>query len=325
LINSVELIIGPMFAGKTTGLINRVAHAELANQRCLVLKYSRDVRYSRSNMATHNPRFRAAVLCDHLLPNLPRAPKCDVVAIDGAQFFPDRVEFCAALVMRRKRVLVAGLDGTFQRQPFGRVADLIPLCASVDKPTAVCRETGEAAAFSHRKTSATEVELIGGNDRYAASCRAVMVGRRTASDISLILGPRGAGKTAKLRREVGDGSIYRSKLLTVEELGDCSRVGADDAEDVEGVCEWAETIANAGKRVVVAALDCAANGWMPREILDLVPRSERVAKPGLRCQLDLSGRGAPDTVRVNPSYDRICRGTYCEGARSSALNSSPRG
>jgi thymidine kinase len=120
------MIIGPMFAGKTTELINRVAHAELANQRCLVLKYSPDVRYSQSNVATHNLRFHAAVPCDHLLPNLPRALKCDVVAIDDAQFFPDLVEFCAALAMRRNRVVVAGLDSTFQRQPFGRVADLIP-------------------------------------------------------------------------------------------------------------------------------------------------------------------------------------------------------
>jgi thymidine kinase len=293
LINSVELIIGPMFARKTTELINRVAHAELANQRCLVLKYSRDVRYLQSNVAAHNLRFHAAVPCNHLLPNFPLALKCDVVAIDEVQFFPDLVEFCAALAMRRNRVVVAGLDGTFQRQPFGRVADLIPLWASVDKLTAVCRETGEAAANSHRKTSATEVELIGGNDTYAAACRAVMVGRRTAGDISLILGPRGAAKTAKLRREVGDAPIYRSKLPTAEELADCSRVGVDDAEDVERVCEWAETMANTGKRVVVAALDRATNGWMPREILNLVPRSERVAKLGLRCQSDLSGRGAP--------------------------------
>jgi thymidine kinase len=75
---SVELIIGPMFAGKTTELINRVASMELASQRCLVLKYSRDVRYSQSAVATHNMRLHEAVPCDCLLPNLPKALKCVV-------------------------------------------------------------------------------------------------------------------------------------------------------------------------------------------------------------------------------------------------------
>jgi thymidine kinase len=237
-----------MFAGKTTELINRVASVELASQRCLVLKYSRDVRYSQSAVATHNMRLHEAVPCHCFRPNLPKALKCDLIAIDEAQFFPDLIEFCGALAMRRKRVVVVGLDGTFQRRPFGRVPDLIPLCTSVEKLTAVCQETGEAAAFSHRKTSATKVELIGRNDIYSAASRTVMVGCQTVGDISLILGPRGAGKTAKLGKEVGDGPVYVKMLPTLGEISDCRHVGVDDAEDVEGVCEWADMMATADKR-----------------------------------------------------------------------------
>ena len=295
---SIELIIGPMFAGKTTELINRVVKAERSNQWCLVLKYCRDVRYSQSNVATHDLQMHAAVPCDRLLPILPTALDCDLVAIDEGQFFPYLMEFCEALATRGKRVVVAGLDGTFQRRPFGHIPELIPLCASVYKLTAVCRETGEAAAFSHRRTSATEIELIGGSDIYAAACRAVMVGSRTAGDISLILGPRGAGKTAKLRKEVGDGPIYMNRLPTIDEIAGCVRIGIDGAENIEGVCEWADTMANAGKRIVVAALDSAADGRMPPEILELVPRSERVTRLVLRCQSERSAKDVTPTPGV---------------------------
>ena len=45
-----------------------------------------------------------------------------VIAIDEAQFFPDLLEFCTeASDLDNKQVLVAGLDGDFQRQRFGQV------------------------------------------------------------------------------------------------------------------------------------------------------------------------------------------------------------
>ena len=45
-----------------------------------------------------------------------------VIAIDEAQFFGDLVEFCAAAADHEaKHVIVAGLDGDFQRRRFGQV------------------------------------------------------------------------------------------------------------------------------------------------------------------------------------------------------------
>ena len=66
----------------------------------------------------------------------------------------------------RKVVIVAALDGTFERKPFGSVCNLIPLAEHVEKLTAVCRVTGGDASFSRRLGSETEVELIGGAETY---------------------------------------------------------------------------------------------------------------------------------------------------------------
>ena len=51
----------------------------------------------------------------------------DVVGIDEGQFFPDVVEFCDGAANLGKTVVVAALDGTFERKPFGNIVSLIPL------------------------------------------------------------------------------------------------------------------------------------------------------------------------------------------------------
>ena len=43
----IELIIGPMFAGKSTELLRRMRRLEIAGKRCLSIKYSKDDRYSK--------------------------------------------------------------------------------------------------------------------------------------------------------------------------------------------------------------------------------------------------------------------------------------
>lgn len=51
---SIELIIGPMFAGKSTELLRKVKRHEISGKRCLYIKYSEDSRYSQDSIATHD-------------------------------------------------------------------------------------------------------------------------------------------------------------------------------------------------------------------------------------------------------------------------------
>lgn len=54
----------------------------------------------------------------------------DVIGVDEGQFFPDIVEWCDMQAQKYgKIVVVAALDGTFQRQPFGKVLEVcVALC-----------------------------------------------------------------------------------------------------------------------------------------------------------------------------------------------------
>jgi len=50
----IELIIGPMFAGKSTELVRRVKRFEISGKKCLTIKYQSDSRYSSNHISTHD-------------------------------------------------------------------------------------------------------------------------------------------------------------------------------------------------------------------------------------------------------------------------------
>lgn len=88
----------------------------------------------------------------------------DVIAIDEGQFFPDvpphliqLVEMCERMANEHKVVIVAGLDGTFQRKPFGRILELIPLAEKVIKLSAVCMYCSKDAPFTQRTVDNCEI------------------------------------------------------------------------------------------------------------------------------------------------------------------------
>ncbi|KAK2112168.1 hypothetical protein P7K49_011915 [Saguinus oedipus] len=89
----------------------------------------------------------------------------------AAARFPDIVEFCEAMANAGKTVIVAALDGTFQRKAFGTILNLVPLAESVVKLTAVCMECFREAAYTKRLGTEKEVEVIGGADKYHSVCR----------------------------------------------------------------------------------------------------------------------------------------------------------
>jgi len=167
----IQLIIGPMFSGKSTELIRRIRRYTVAKRKCLVVKYQKDTRYSSESMATHDRQQWMAMPCEKLEDLREIANSCDVIGIDEGQFFQDIISFTEEMANHGKIVIVAALDGTFQRKPFGKICELIPLAESVVKLTAICQGCQNPASFSKRLGDEKEIELIGGSDKYIATCR----------------------------------------------------------------------------------------------------------------------------------------------------------
>ncbi|XP_054449121.1 thymidine kinase, cytosolic [Pteronotus mesoamericanus] len=166
----IQVILGPMFSGKSTELMRRVQRFQIAQYKCLVIKYAKDTRYS--NMFSTHDRSTMEALPACLLRDVTQeALGVDVIGIDEGQFFPDIVEFSEAMANEGKTVIVAALDGTFQRKAFGAILNLVPLAESVVKLNAVCMECFREAAYTKRLGMEKEVEVIGGKDKYHAVCR----------------------------------------------------------------------------------------------------------------------------------------------------------
>lgn len=82
------------------------------------------------------------------------------------------VEFCEKAANQGKVVIVASLDGSYLREPFKEVMDLIPKAENVTKLTAVCASCAADAAFTLRKTTEKALHVVGGADKYQPMCRA---------------------------------------------------------------------------------------------------------------------------------------------------------
>ncbi|EDV20610.1 uncharacterized protein TRIADDRAFT_31584, partial [Trichoplax adhaerens] len=165
------LILGPMFSGKTTELMRRVRRLQIGNQSCVIIKYANDNRYDKDGVATHDLQIAKAISSNDLFSIESQAESYGVIGIDEGQFFPDVVPFAEHMANKGKLVIVAALDGTFQRKGFGDFLNLIPLAEDVMKLSAVCMLCYSEGAFTKRLSSEQTVEVIGGTDKYMAVCR----------------------------------------------------------------------------------------------------------------------------------------------------------
>jgi len=167
----IQIIFGPMFSGKTTELMRRLKRYQIANHKVLIVKYAKDVRYDTNGIATHDKQILPAVSSMDLESLKEKSLDYTVIGIDEGQFFPDTVDFAEEMANRGKVVIVAALDGTYQRLGFGDILRLIPLAESVVKLNAVCMTCFEEASYTKRTSSETTIEVIGGTEKYIAACR----------------------------------------------------------------------------------------------------------------------------------------------------------
>jgi len=180
---SLELLIGPMFAGKSSAIQSIVRRHQSLGWSVFVITHSMDTRYSAEPaIVNHDKQAMPAVAAEKLMPLLEHAAYASsrLVVIEEAQFFCDLVPFVQAVVDRDgKHCVVVGLDGDAERRPFGRVLDLIPMADRVTKLTAMCRlcKDGTPAIFTHAYAADAIVSnaegkpCVGADERYAPMCR----------------------------------------------------------------------------------------------------------------------------------------------------------
>jgi len=176
----LEIILGPMFSGKTSKLIEIYKQYRFCDIEVLAINHSDDTRHSALQMTSHDDHFINCIQSEtirHIIDKyiISHKTKPIVVLINEGQFFQDLQEGVSELVNKyHAHVYVAGLDGDFRREKFGHMLDLIPMSDKVYKLHSLCVlcKNGKKAIFSHRTmTSCTEQKQIGAEDLYQPLCR----------------------------------------------------------------------------------------------------------------------------------------------------------
>jgi thymidine kinase len=167
-----------MFSGKSEEMIRRLRRAEIAGQRVILFKPRIDDRYDAADVVSHAGVRMSAVPVDGCAELVARARSTEVVGIDEVQFFEATIADAAlVLVDGGARVIVAGLDQDFRREPFGPLPELLARAEFVDKLQAVCHRCGGPATTTQRLLDGRpapysgETIVVGALDTYEARCR----------------------------------------------------------------------------------------------------------------------------------------------------------
>ena len=168
----IEVICGSMFSGKTEELIRRLKRVKIANLKAEIFKPLIDVRYDEIKIVSHDENKILSTPVDNSSQIIQLSKGVDVVGIDEAQFFDDKItEVCEQLALQGIRVIVAGLDMDFKGKPFGQMPALLAIADYITKLHAICVKCGNIANFSYRKSTEEGQVLLGELDLYEPRCR----------------------------------------------------------------------------------------------------------------------------------------------------------
>lgn len=169
----IEVIVGPMFSGKSEELIRRLRRAEIARQRVQIFKPAIDRRYSSNGIVSHSGLEIASELVNSGAEVLDKVQaRTEVVGIDEAQFLGESLlESCTRLADLGKRVIVAGLDTDFMGRPFEPMPRLLVVSEEITKLLAICARCGNPAVHTQRLVASEELIVVGAGGMYEARCR----------------------------------------------------------------------------------------------------------------------------------------------------------
>jgi len=174
---SLQIYLGPMFAGKSSTIIRIVnRYTSIGKTPCLV-SHTIDTRYTEDQFLCNHDSLQ--IPCERWsrlmeFSNDTQFMNSSIIIIDEAQFFPDLKQFILLAVETcNKKVIIFGLDGDADRKPFGQILECIPLADEVIKLKAFCKLCGDGteALFTYCQKNKTEQVCVGGAETYMPLCR----------------------------------------------------------------------------------------------------------------------------------------------------------
>ena len=177
----INLIMGPMFSGKTTKLIN--CYNEFVKthgkEKCLAINYAMDKRYTNESKIVSHDGISIDCYDTTDLFHFINSPltqqiflKAKYIFINEAQFFPNLLNLTLLIKnILNKNFILCGLDYDYKREQFGELLDLVSHSNNVYNLTGTCNTPNciNPSTCSHRVVNFNNQILIG-NTCYVPLC-----------------------------------------------------------------------------------------------------------------------------------------------------------
>lgn len=180
---TLEVVIGPMFSGKTSELIRVVERDVIAKRKGAIFKIAFDQRYSAEEVVTHNGlRYYAYVVSNsaeglRTIRDAAASKRLDVVGVDEVNFFPHGIVSLLDELADSRRVVACGLNLDFRAEPFRTTMELAARADRVTYLSAVCAVCGQEATRTQRLLKGkpapkdSPLVVVGGKEMYEPRCR----------------------------------------------------------------------------------------------------------------------------------------------------------
>lgn len=167
-----ELIMGPMFSGKTTMLIKRYNEIikTTPKDKCLALNYALDERYGTNKIITHDGLsidcYNIYDIGDFIedVKTQPIFLNASYIFINEGQFFKNLINYVIFILeVFKKNIIICGLDYDYKREKFGDILDLTHYASTCNYLTGKCntKDCPMPSTCSHRIVQNNEQILIG--------------------------------------------------------------------------------------------------------------------------------------------------------------------
>ena len=173
---SLEVFAGPMYAGKTTLLLQRVLWLDHQQKKILVIKPARDNRYNEDTIVTHNQLSYPCISFNEfseIEDNYNIMPyNYNTVCLDEVQFMDAKDALSSVEMWLRNgvNVVAAGLDQDSRGVPFETTSQLLGLADKSEKIKAICTTCGKEATKTYRVKASGDRIQVGSMGMYEPRC-----------------------------------------------------------------------------------------------------------------------------------------------------------
>ena len=165
----LRIITGPMFAGKTSLLIQKITEAKKMNVPYLILKPSIDNRYKHDSIVSHTGISEKSTLAE--IDQEYSFEEYKEVFIDEIQFFtPKFIQSVTKYLQKGVNFTLCGLEKDYLGQDFGSLSILKDLSSEYIILEGICELCNKPSTNTFRKSINTTLIIVGAKEEYSSLC-----------------------------------------------------------------------------------------------------------------------------------------------------------